>query len=49
MTYTFDETIISDLHKEARGFRPRPGNLFCDKLYNADNDDKQAIWDGLIA
>lgn len=49
MTYTFDETIISDLHKEARGFGPRPGNWFCDKWDNADNDGKQAIWDGLIA
>jgi hypothetical protein len=49
MTHTFDETIISDLHKEARGFRPRAGNWFCDKWDNADDDGKQAIWDGLIA
>ena len=47
MTFTFDETILSDLHKEARGFRPREG-WFLDKWNESDDDGKQVIWDGLI-
>ena len=46
MTYTFDETIISDLHKEAYGFRPREGFW---NMWAAFNDgQKQAEWDRLI-
>lgn len=44
--YTFDESIISDLHKDARGFRP-----YCTwwKNWNtASNEDKQSIWDDLL-
>jgi len=47
MTYTFDETIISDLHKEAYGFRPREGWWNMWAAFNADQ--KQATWDSLIA
>lgn len=45
--YTFDENTLSDLHKDARGFRPR-SDYFWSQWNNADNDGKQAIWDGLI-
>jgi hypothetical protein len=40
--YTFDENIVSDLHKEAYGFRPRAD--FWSKWDSADNDGKEAIW-----
>ena len=47
MTYTFDETIISDLHKDAYGFRPREGFW---NMWAAFNDDqKQVEWDRLIS
>ena len=45
--YSFDEQSLSDLHKEARGFRPRSDH-FWGQWAAADNDGKQAIWDGLI-
>ena len=45
--YTFDEDIVSDLHKEAYGFRPREG--FWAEWDAANNDEKQRIWDSLIA
>ena len=45
--YTFDEQTLSDLHKDARGSRPR-SDLFWDTWNEADNDGKQAIWDGLV-
>ena len=45
MTYTFDVTLISDLHKDARGFRPR--DYFWDMWDRADDDLKQSIWDNL--
>jgi hypothetical protein len=46
VTYTFDEDIVSDLHKDAFGFRPSEGfwvNWNC-----ASDDAKQTVWDGLI-
>ena len=45
--YTFDENTLSDLHKDARGSRPR-SDFFWDTWNQADNDGKQAIWDGLV-
>lgn len=45
MTYTFDENIVSDLHKDARGFRPR--EYFWAEWNNSNDFDRQAIWDGL--
>ena len=45
--YDFDEQTLSDLHKDARGFRPR-GEFFWSNWTAADADGKQAIWDGLI-
>ena len=44
--YTFDEQTVSDLHKDARGFRPRAA--FCEGWAQSDDDNKQAIWDGLL-
>jgi hypothetical protein len=45
-TYTFDENILSDLHKDAYGFRPS-GDFFreWDLL---DSDGKQDLWEQLI-
>jgi hypothetical protein len=47
MTYTYDDALISDLHKDAFGYRPRA-------VYFADWRDmtpgqKQAEWDDLCA
>jgi len=41
-TYTYDEQIFSDFHKDAYGFRPR-GHEF----YTATADRKQEIWDSV--
>jgi hypothetical protein len=46
MSYTFDADIVSDLHKEARGFRPREG--FWSHWNLSTSDEKQAIWDALL-
>ena len=46
MTYTYDENIISDLHKDARGYRPR--EYFWSEWNSASDFDRQAIWDGLL-
>ena len=44
--YTFDDQTVSDLHKDARGFRPRAA--FMEGWTQSDDDNKQAIWDGLL-
>lgn len=46
VTYTFDENIVSDLHKDAFGFRP--GERFWSAWNSMDDDEKQAEWDHLI-
>jgi hypothetical protein len=47
MEYTYDENILSDLHKDAYGFRPSPEFSI---LWQCSSDDqKQEIWDDLIA
>lgn len=46
MTYTFDEKIVSDLHKDAFGFRP--GAIFWNNWINATDDQKQVMWDNLL-
>ena len=44
--YTFDESIVSDLHKDAYGFRPM--STFWAQ-WNASSDaDKQHSWDHLL-
>ena len=45
--YTFDENIVSDLHKDAYGFRPRSEEFWAD-WDAADNYGKQRIWDNLL-
>ena len=44
-TYTYDERIVSDLHKEAYGFRP--SQYWWGEWKASDEDAKQAIWDDL--
>lgn len=46
MEYTFDERCVSDLHKDAFGFRPN--HDFWREWELSDNDGKQVIWDSLI-
>lgn len=46
MAYTFDERTVSDLHKDARGFRPSA--WWWDSWRIADMDAKQTIWDNLL-
>ena len=43
--YTFDASIVSDLHKDAYGFRP--STFFWEKWSHASDDQKQKIWDSL--
>lgn len=43
--YTFDGNIVSDLHKDARGYRPR--EYFWKEWKDSNDFDRQAIWDGL--
>ena len=45
--YTFDENIVSDLHKDAYG--SRPGEYFWSEWDASDNDRKQALWDAMVA
>ena len=46
MNYTFDEREVSDLHKDAYGFRPSYD--YWREWELADNDEKQRLWDDLI-
>ena len=46
MTYNFEEDIVSDLHKDAYGFRP--SESFWVNWNCASDDAKQTVWDGLI-
>lgn len=43
--YTFSNDIISDLHKDARGYRPTQG--FFDMWNESSDDTKQEVWDML--
>ena len=47
MTYTFDESIVSDLHKDARG--SRPGQGWWEMWREVSDASKQKIWDNLCA
>ena len=44
--YTYDENIVSDLHKDAYGVRP--GEYFWADWDARDDDGKQRIWDNLL-
>lgn len=45
MTYTFDENTVSDLHKDARGFRPSVAWMHA--WETSTDEEKQGIWDYL--
>ena len=45
-TYTYDSNIVSDLHKEAFGFRPSQGFMECWRTMRPH--EKQEEWDSLI-
>lgn len=45
MAYTFDSNIVSDLHKDARGFRPT--EYFWEEWDQCGDDNRQAMWDSL--
>ncbi len=45
-TYTFDSRILSDLHKDAYGFRP--SEVFYGEWDCLDDDGKQDLWDQLV-
>lgn len=44
--FTYSDDIISDLHKDARGFRP--SEYFWEEWTQSPADIKQKIWDNLI-
>ena len=44
--YTFNADVLSDLHKDAYGFRPSEG--FFVEWDLLDNDGKQDLWDQLV-
>lgn len=46
MTYTFDENIVSDLHKDARGYRPN--EYFWEVWSQCGDDTRQVMWDNLL-
>lgn len=45
--YTFDENTVSDLHKDAHGYRPRED--FWAEWHGVGDEGKQALWDELLA
>lgn len=45
--YTFNADVLSDLHKDAYGFRPR-SEEFWNAWDSADDDGKQRIWDRIL-
>lgn len=47
MAYTFENYLISDLHKEAYGFRPT--QRFFDDWDTYTDAEKQEVWDSLVA
>lgn len=44
--YTYDENIVSDLHKDAFGFRPTQS--FWAHWNEASDAERQRVWDGLL-
>ena len=45
MDYTYDVDTVSDLHKDAYGFRP--SELFWEEWIGSTDAERQAIWDSL--
>jgi len=46
MAFTFANELISDLHKDAYGFRP--SQRFFDDWKSYSDEEKQEVWDALI-
>ena len=46
MTYTYDTDILSDLYKDAYGFRP--DSSYMKAWLEYPDDFKQTIWDRLL-
>jgi len=46
-TYTYDDQTVSDLHKDAYGFRP--GAVFMQAWKGMSPDAKQGMWDFLCS
>jgi hypothetical protein len=46
MNYTFDEDTVSDLHRDAYGFRP--GGNFWSAWAAFNADQRQALWDSMM-
>ena len=46
MTYTYSEDLISDLHKDARGYRPT--EAFWNAWNFQDDEGKQTAWNVLV-
>lgn len=46
MSYTFDSRLVSDLHKDAMGFRPTGD--FMERWHTASDNVRQLIWDGML-
>lgn len=44
--YTFDENILSDLHKDARGYRPSQG--WMEMWSELSDESKQKVWNNLL-
>jgi hypothetical protein len=47
MSYTYEDNIISDLHKNAYGFRP--SQRFFDDWAEYTPTEKQEVWDSLVS
>lgn len=47
MDFNYSDDLVSDLHKDARGFRP--GEYFWEEWTQSPDEIKQQIWDGLIS
>lgn len=45
-TYTFDSHIVSDLYKDAYGFRP--SSDWSRSWTASSNDEKQSMWDNIL-
>lgn len=46
MSYSFDESIVSDLYKDTYGFRPKES--FWNMWSSVDDGGKQLMWDALL-
>lgn len=45
-TFSYDENLVSDIHKDTYGFRP--SEIFWRQWEEADETGRQKIWDNLL-